>query len=126
MERNCFIRILVGGCILMLSIFFFIMPAHAQLIPPLYLPFTPLYTQTGFYASPYAPVSPVYPPFPVVPSPLVNPALAGLPTFSRGAAATLVVVPPTTPTVSAYAPLGTLNLTPSTLVFLILIFTLEG
>ncbi|MGA1796891.1 MAG: hypothetical protein ACMUIL_13635 [bacterium] len=130
MRRNCSTRIFVGGCILMLSIFLFAMAAHTQLVPPFYFPFSPLYSQNGFFASPYAPFLPAYPSFPIIASPfmnpLVNPALASLPTLSRGAAATLVVVPQTTPTVSAYAPLGTLNLTPSTLVFLILIFTLEG
>ena len=71
----------------------------------------------------------VLPPAPAFSAPVLNPLLnpfpATMPTFpSRSAAATLVVLPQPAPTVSAYAPLGTLNLTPSTLVFLILLFTL--
>ena len=62
---------------------------------------------------------------PSVLNPVLNPTLASMPTFARNAAATLVVLPPPAPAVTAYAPLGTLNLTPSTLVFLILLFTLE-
>lgn len=66
---------------------------------------------------------PFVPPVPTVPSPILNPALS-LPTFARSAAATLIVLPPAAPAVTAYAPLGTLSLTPSTLVFLILYLTL--
>jgi len=77
----------------------------------------------------YNPFFPIIPPLPTIGAPtlnpVLNPSLAGLPTFGRNAAATLVVLPQPAPTVTAYAPLGTLNLTPSTLVFLILLFTLE-
>ena len=51
-------------------------------------------------------------------NPVLNPALAAMPTLTRNVDAILVVLPQSTPTVTAYAPLGTLNLTPSTLVFL--------
>ena len=77
----------------------------------------------------YNPFFPVISPLPTIGlptlNPVMNPYLAGLPTLSRNAAATIVVLPQAAPVVSAYAPLGTLNLTPSTLVFLILLFTLE-
>jgi len=57
-------------------------------------------------------------------SPLLNPYAAALPMLPfRNAAATIITLPAATP-VTAYAPLGTLNLTPSTLVLLILYLTL--
>jgi hypothetical protein len=74
--------------------------------PPAPLPFT-------------APL--LYPPYRTF-----NPYLATLPatTGSRFGAATLILTP-ATPVTTAAAPLGTLNLTPTTLVFLVLIGTLE-
>ncbi|MGA1864298.1 MAG: hypothetical protein ACMUHX_04480 [bacterium] len=72
---------------------------------------------------------PAYPPFPFVPSVPTFPVMSlnplpSLPTLSRTGAATVIVLPPAAPAVTAYAPLGTLTLTPSTLVFLILYLTL--
>ncbi|MBN2372505.1 hypothetical protein JXL19_01785 [bacterium] len=67
------------------------------------------------WISPYIPaLSPINFSMPVAPS--VN--------LPRVGAATVITIP-TTNTVTTSAPLGTLNLTPSTLVFLILLFTLH-
>lgn len=64
-----------------------------------------------------------------VPSlPLSTPIIAPFPSFflPRVAnATTIITIPTATNTVTASAPLGTLNLTPSTLVFLLLYFTLH-
>lgn len=86
--------------------------------PPIYPFFNPFFV-------PYYPVPPVSVfPAPIV-SPLFTPFTASIPTIAnRFAAATIITLPAATPTVTAYAPLGTLNLTPSTLVFLILFLTL--
>ena len=92
-------------------------PCSAQFFAfnPFFAPINPfLYPAYSF---------PFVPPLPTLTSPFLSPALS-LPAFSRTGAATIVVVPPPAPTVTAYAPLGTLNLTPSTLVFLILLLTL--
>lgn len=70
----------------------------------------------------------LFPPPPVIGgtgfNPLIAPLVAVPSTIGRSAAATFIVLPQTTTPVTAYAPLGTLNLTPSTLVFLILFLTL--
>ena len=77
-----------------------------------------------FLAFPPAPILPtaplLYPPYRTF-----NPYLATLPTTtgSRFGAATLILTP-AAPVTTAAAPLGTLTLTPSTLVFLILLSTL--
>jgi hypothetical protein len=56
----------------------------------------------------------------------MSPLTAAPPSLSRSAATTIIILPQApAPTVTAYAPLGTLNLTPSTLVFLILYLTLH-
>ena len=99
-------------------------PCSAQLIPfSFYPPVNPFFPSL-FSFSPFS----FFPPVPTYPAATLNPLLTpytALPTvYPRAAAATLVVLPPPAPTVTAYAPLGTLNLTPSTLVFLILLFTL--
>jgi hypothetical protein len=93
-----------------------------------YLPWIPNTTYS------YFPVFPFYNPY--VPSiatlqgyvpPLPFSIPAPIPSFSspRIANATIITIPTATNTVTAYAPLGTLNLTPSTLVFLLLYFTLH-
>jgi hypothetical protein len=56
-------------------------------------------------------------------SPVLSPDTV-LPTFPRSAAATIITLPTAAPAVTAYAPLGTLNITPSTLIFLTLFLTL--
>ena len=131
MKNKHLISLILCGCILVIFAFSLATPCSAQfLTSPFYAPFTPYYQPISDFCFPFFnPSLPLLPPPSVIGAPILNPvlnpALAGLPTFSRNAAATLVVVPPPAPTVTAYAPLGTLNLTPSTLVFLILMFTLE-
>jgi hypothetical protein len=98
----------------------------AQIYPySLFTPFTPFFPTYDLFL-PLFPTLPAFEnPFTIpMLSPTLTPYTASLPTFPRSAAATIIVLPPTTPTVTAYAPLGTLNLTPSTLVFLILYLTL--
>lgn len=93
----------------------------AQFIPPP----LPYYGSFVYGFAPLPPI-PFYPPTPLFnpPIPPIDPYLAALPTISRGAAATIILTP-TAPVVTAAAPLGTLALTPSSLVFLILILSLE-
>ena len=94
---------------------------------------TPCSAQFLFPQYPFFPVFNPYYLFPPVPSlstfsvPILSPTLSPypvLPTFPRAGAATIITLPTTAPAVTAYAPLGTLNLTPSSLVFLILLLTL--
>ncbi|MGA1790911.1 MAG: hypothetical protein ACMUIM_05465 [bacterium] len=112
--------------ILFVFVFGFSTPSSAQFVPynPFFTSFNPFFP-TAFnpaYAFPFVPPVPTYS------YPLVNPVLSPfsvLPTLSyRAAAATVITLPAATPAVTAYAPLGTLNLTPSSLVFLILLLTL--
>jgi hypothetical protein len=92
-----------------------------------WIPVTPyaFYTGTTFY-SPYTPwftPLPSYMPNFSLPTPIAPfPSLA-LPRTAN--AVTVITLPTATNTVTASAPLGTLNLTPSTLVFLLLYFTLH-
>ena len=131
MRIHYFLSILFCGCILVISAFFLPIQCCAQWFgAPLSMFYTPVYPLiSGLLFMSYNPFFPIISPLPAIGAPTLNPVLnpylAGLPTFSRNAAATIVVLPQPAPTVSAYAPLGTLNLTPSTLVFLILLFTLE-
>lgn len=116
------------------AIFWNVTPCSAQLFYP--YGFGPAYLQpfsSGLFPGIYNPFVPLYPqvsPFGFAPSaPLLGPITASVPTIPfRSGAATIITLPaaPTAAPVTAYAPLGTLNLTPSTLVFLILLFTLEG
>ena len=97
------------------------LPCSAQFLP---YPFFP--SINPFLPSIFSPYSfPLAPPVTLYSAAAFSPVTALPSIYPRGAAATLIVVPPPAPTVTAYAPLGTLNLTPSTLVFLILLFTLE-
>ena len=86
-------------------------------ISPIQNPLFPTYYQLNPFIPALSPISPFFPPS-------LSPSIMSLPTINRAAAATIVVLPPAAPAVTAYAPLGTLNLTPSTLVFLILYLTL--
>lgn len=93
-----------------------------------YLPWT---SGVSFsYFPPFPFYNPYVPPIGTLPGyaplPLSIP-VAPIPSFSlpRIANATIITIPSATNTVTASAPLGTLNLTPSTLVFLLLYFTLH-
>ncbi|MEW5804236.1 MAG: hypothetical protein AB1847_19240 [bacterium] len=86
------------------------------------VPYIPYYTPTpSYFIPPYLPpVAPIYPTAPVF-----NPFLATFPTpVTRVGAATIVLVPAATPTVTAAAPLGTLSITPTTLILLTLFLSL--
>ncbi|MGA1792201.1 MAG: hypothetical protein ACMUIM_11995 [bacterium] len=132
MRNHYFLSIILCGCILMIFAFFLSTSCCAQWFGALPgIPYAPVYPQiSDLFLKTYNPFFPIISPLQTIGAPtlnpILNPYLACLPTFSRNAAATIVVLPQPAPAVSAYAPLGTLNLTPSTLVFLILLFTLEG
>ena len=121
---NLFTLVLLGF-ILFAFVLSIASPCSAQFFPYSFFPST-----NPFFSSVFNPAFP----FPLVPpiaaysattlNPFLSPYTTVPTTYPRSAAATLVVLPPPAPTVTAYAPLGTLNLTPSTLVFLILLFTL--
>lgn len=99
-------------------------PCSAQSFPFSFFPPVNPFFPSIFTLSPFSFVPPL-PSYPTATlNPLLNPYTALPALYPRGAAATLIVVPQPAPAVTAYAPLGTLNLTPSTLVFLILLFTL--
>ena len=125
------VSFILCGCILVIFAFFLTTSCSAQLLTaPFYSPFASSYPSiSDFYFPYFNPFFPVGLPMSFVgasiSNPILNPSLASLPMLSRNAAATLIVLPPPAPSVTAYAPLGTLNLTPSTLVFLILYLTLE-
>ncbi|MGA1790486.1 MAG: hypothetical protein ACMUIM_03290 [bacterium] len=117
--------------LLMVSVFLMIRLCAAQTLFPFYSPFNPLASFLSPIPNPmfsayyqFNPFLPSLSPVSLFPTPILTPSLMSLPTLNRTAAATIVVLPPAVPTVTAYAPLGTLNLTPSTLVFLILYLTL--
>jgi hypothetical protein len=118
---NILILVLLGFVSLTLIISF-PLTSSAQLFSfnPFLVPYNPFLNPA--YSFPFVP--PVTAFAPSVLNPVLSPYTALPSLYSRGAAATLIVVPPPAPTVTAYAPLGTLNLTPSTLVFLILYLTL--
>ncbi|MGA1794536.1 MAG: hypothetical protein ACMUIL_01650 [bacterium] len=113
---------IMGSIVIIVLVFAFAVPCSSQFIPyPFWMPINPFFSPTfGLFPA----VSPVTAFFPASFSPVLGPYTA-LPSFaSRNAAATLVVLPPAAPAVTAYAPLGTLNITPSSLVLLILYLTL--
>lgn len=121
---NIFPLILLGFVFLALIISF-ASPCLAQFSPySFFAPFNPFFPSifNPTYSLPF--VSPV----PTLPAPIFNPMLSPYTTLPglpfRSAAATIITLPAASPAVTAYAPLGTLNLTPSTLVFLILYLTL--
>lgn len=79
----------------------------------------------GLQFNPYIPFIPTIPP--VIPGlkPILTPYTAGLPTLGRFANATIIIITsPLVNPVTAYAPLGTVTLTPSVLVPLNLFLTL--
>ena len=88
-------------------------PLGLNMFYPSYDFFPPLFSPMSFLGAQIA-------------NPIMSPLTARPPFISRSAATTIVILPQATTTpVTAYAPLGTLTLTPSTLVFLILLFTLH-
>lgn len=117
--------------ILATSVLFMPQYCTAQTFFPFYSPFNPIMPFISPISSPLFPpyyqansFIPSLSPLSLLSAPVLSPSLMSLPAINRAAAATIIVVPPPAPTVTAYAPLGTLNLTPSTLVFLILYLTL--
>lgn len=104
-----------------MAVFFTATQVSAQFVP--YAPYPYMIFYNPFLIPPVAPLyPPVAPLFPTVP--LVDPYLA-LPTpVSRAAAQTVVLLPTAATPVTAAAPLGTLNITPSTLVLLTLLLSL--
>ena len=113
---------IIGSIVIIALVFASAVPCSSQFIPyPFWMPINPFFLPT-FGLFPAVPPVTAFSPasFSPVPSPYT--ALPSL--TSRAAAATLVVLPAPAPAVTAYAPLGTLNLTPSTLVLLILYLTL--
>lgn len=89
-------------------------------IPYSYFPTFPFYNP---YVAPIVTLPGFVPSFP-----LSIPIAPSIPSFSSpriANATTIITIPAATNTVTASAPLGTLNLTPSTLVFLLLYFTLH-
>jgi len=93
-------------------------PLPAFLMAP-YFPPVPFY---GSYFFPQiAPIPSFVPPFPLS-TPFIAPPSIVAPRTAR--TVTVITIPTANP-ITGSAPLGTLNLTPSTLVFLILLFTLH-
>ena len=129
MKRAHFLGVILFGFILMSFIFFLTTSCYAQLNPFLnhYASAFP-FGFNPFYPS-YNLFIPFFPPISSFGVRTLNPAMSPLaavtPSISRSAATTIIILPQATTPVTAYAPLGTLNLTPSTLVFLILLFTLH-
>lgn len=107
-------------------ILFISITCSAQVFAP-YPAFFPFVLPAPQLFNPYT-FPPLVPPTPAINTsifaPALSPYIASIPTMSRSAAATIIILPPTPPQVTAYAPLGTLTLTPSTLIFLILFLTL--
>ena len=128
--NKMYILTMITSVFLMVTFIFFLhTPCSAQLSPfftPYLAPFAP---GSNFFYSPYNTFFPFFSPLPGYSVPILNPIMTPListpPSISRSAATTIIVLPQATTPVTAYAPLGTLNLTPSTLVFLILLFTLH-
>lgn len=119
-----FLKIFVVLMVLVIGLFVFILgyavPCSAQffLYPPIPSVFNPTFYPFTFNS--------FIPPLPTLSAPILSPLLSPypvLPTFPRAGAAT-IIIPTAAPTVTAAAPLGTLNLTPSTLIFLLLYLTL--
>lgn len=129
MKRMYFLGAILSGFILVTFILFFTTSCYAQFFPffnPYISAFPPGFSP--FYPS-FSPSLPFFSPLPVIGAQTLNPVMSPLiarpPTLTRSAATTIIILPQATTPVTAYAPLGTLTLTPSTLVFLILLFTLH-
>jgi len=118
--KNIYTMIILYVFVLMLFMVFLTTPCSAQLWPS--YPFIFSFMQS-FY--PYAPFIPI--PLPGIPvaEPILSPYTAGLPTLGRFADATIIIIlnQPANP-VTAYAPLGTVTLSPSALLPLGLFLTL--
>jgi len=129
MKRMYFLGAILCGFMLVAFVLFLTTYCYAQLSPFFnpYLSAFPL-GFNPFYPS-YNPFLPFFSPLPAIGAQTLNPVMSPLiarpPSVSRFAATTIVILPQATTPVTAYAPLGTLTLTPSTLVFLILLFTLH-
>lgn len=92
-----------------------------------FIPYSPIYYDPFLaWGAPYPPVPPLYPTVaPIFPTfPVFNPYLATFPTTTSRAAAATIVLLPAAPVVTAAAPLGTLSLTPTTLILLTLYLSL--
>jgi len=125
-----FIWLLIPALVIVFSI---TSQVSAQVIPPFYgagsfyyyNPFLNGYNPYFAYPAipPLAPTAPLlFPPSPPF-SPFV-PYVASLPATASRAGAATIILTSAAPVTTAAAPLGTLSLTPSTLVFLILLATL--
>jgi len=115
-------NVIMGSIVVIALVFAFAAPCSSQFIPyPFWMPINPFFSPAfGLFPAVY----PVTAFSPVPFNPVLSPYTA-LPSFAnRAAAATIIVLPAPAPAVTAYAPLGTLSLTPSTLVLLILYLTL--
>ena len=125
MKKICFLVVILCGFISVTFVPFLTTPSYAQL-SPFFNPYVSTFP-LGYPA--YNPFLPFFLPLPAIGAqtlnPIMSPLIARAPTISRSAATTIVILPQATTPVTAYAPLGTLTLTPSTLVFLILLFTLH-
>ena len=124
------LAVILCGFMMATFILFLTAPCCAQL-SQFYNPYIATFPLgfNPFYPS-YNPFLPFFSPLPAFGIPILNPVMSPLiatpPSVSRSAATTIIILPQApASTVTAYAPLGTLNLTPSTLVFLILFLTLH-
>jgi len=129
MKKVHFLGVMLFGFMLVSFVLFLTTSCYAQL-NPFFNPYVSAFPFgfNPFYPS-YNPFLPFFPPLPPLGVRTLNPAMSPLtavtPSISRSAATTIIILPQATTPVTAYAPLGTLTLTPSTLVFLILLFTLH-
>lgn len=90
-----------------------------------WLPYTFFSPFGPSFFNPFVPFLPLMPPKIPVGEPVLTPYTAGLPTLGRFANATIIIIlPQPTSTVTAFAPLGTVTLTPSVFVPLGLYLTL--
>ena len=118
--KNTYTVMFIYVLVLMTIMVFLTTPCLAQLWSP--NPFIFSFIQPIYPYNPFLPAS-----LPVIPivGPILPPYTAGLPTLGRFADATFIIIlnQPTN-TVTAYAPLGTVTLTPSAFVPLGLFLTL--
>lgn len=113
--------IILGLFVLIAFIGLLATSCYAQLWPP-YAFFPSFVPSFNPY---YVPSLPVIPPNIPVVEPILTPYFASLPTLGRFANATIIIIlPQPTNIVTAYAPLGTVTLTPSVLAPVGLLLTL--
>jgi len=86
-------------------------------------PISPFWVRFPAYITPYLPF-PFTSPVPMVVPPVLAPYTAGVPTISRFADATIIIITQPVNPVTAYAPLGVITLTPSVLIPAALFLTL--